>query len=1152
MREFDIVKSELGPGLSVIEASAGSGKTYALSHLVARLLLEGSVDSIGKILPVTFTNDAARELSDRIRKVLESLNAPASPDDSPAVGELRKKYAAAIQKGVIAKALLEIDQLRVSTIHSFCQRVLQTEGTLCGMPVMPELAVNTDEIIREILHDFWEKRMTDDALLSAAADADGWSFESDGALIKRLLPNHNATPVPSIANNWSELNQRAALFDHSVCKEALEIVTSVTKWNKDGNPTETAIEEKLRLLENAKTLDAANVLNAIATVAKLPEFIYGRGRESSLLKNRAKECQAVCLANEILAEIQLLHWSFLVTCLRHTHAAVEAYHRKNRLISYDGLIEFIHHALVKGLNKDRLTKRLQERFSVALIDESQDTDPRQFEIFSSIFLGVNTHRLVLVGDPKQAIYGFRGADVNTYLNAKELAGDRIFGLTKTFRAPQRLVDAWNALFGGENAFLKEGLQYEKARSGMDNDVTLRVGKKEKQARMDVWISSENANYKQCENEAVTAAADEIVRLLNDGEITTRDNAGRELKSERIKPNHFAVLTSTGAQAKLVEKALKARNIPSVRAGDDDVMGSEEASDLLMILRALEEPRRRSLRFAALATRTLGRNDAQLQILATSEEAMLPEFLRWQELLLQAGPAVAIAQMDRDEGIAGRLAKGNDGARRVTNFRQLCDLLQWTQAEHGNRVGRLVRWLTDEIARAQDRSEIEERQIRLESDDAAVQIVTMHKAKGLEYDLVFCPFLWHLPKLRKEPQKLSRGPADDLLIDVGLDESHESDLIQAALEERLRLAYVAVTRAKVHVWIHSKNSEDANPRESALNWLLSRTATDVVSKEGGAIAFGPPPQSDATPWHPAEMHAEKLSAEQAPTIPQPWRLTSFSALVREANPYGGADATENNEMFEAKKASPDMQPNLFLNAVAGKTVGDALHHWMQNWNFQKPDESALKRLLSSYTFPKTSESNPPPHPFEEATLDMLENLRSAILPGFECVVAKACPDPQMSEWHFYLPIRNDAPLDAWKIAKIFQRHPQKGFEGYHESLQELNANQLRGFLNGFIDRIAIHPETRQCGIIDWKTNRLGSSIESYATDSLRRNAMHSHYFLQVHLYLTALRRHLNGTIPPRDAWLVYLRGVSAKTNHGILHIQPPEKLLEELDELFFKP
>jgi exodeoxyribonuclease V beta subunit len=1190
MPEFDIIEDSLPPGLSVIEASAGTGKTHTLGHLVPRLLLDGTVESVSQIVLVTYTKDAARELSQRVRQVLEQLEKGPTADEKDDVRRLREKFAGQLADGVVRRALLEIDLLRVSTIHSFCQQVLQTEGALCGLPVMPDLVADVADIAEQEFHALWESGVSGHALAAATAARFGWKFGGDLKFILNHLANHHATPVPQVDPDYTAVLRRletvSTLFTPEIIAEIRNIFDAITDWNGDAEPQK--LRNFLDDLANQPEYAADALISNLAFILSLPDWISRRKKTHQDLAQKAASCRAFGMANEIDTLCRELHWSFLLASLRAVYTAVEKRLKTGRLISYDGLIGHLHDALQNGAKAESLRSRLRERYRIALVDESQDTDPRQFGIFSKVFTGSDEHRLLLIGDPKQAIYEFRGADVNTYLEAKDDASE-VFGRNQTHRAHQPLVAAWNALFTRPGSLLKEGLACEEASSALVGDRFLSVDGKKQEARMEFWVApdSDAPRYSaepERRNLVAAQTATKIVELLKKSTLTKVDAEGRSGQPLPVKPQDCAVLVADHYQAKAVEDALKARNVPSVRTGTDDVMASDEASDLLLLLRALDAPRRKGSRLAALATRLLGRTDIELEALAESEEVKLDEFLRWTDVFVKEGPSPAVALIDREEGVVARLAKGEDGDRRITNLRQLCDLLQAAFAECGNHPAKFLRWYEGEVSRAGGRNEAEERQIQLESDAEAVRIVTVHKAKGLQYPLVFCPFLWQAKaftgKNKPTRYKLSRRGEDDALVDLELDPAQEAKLYRNQLEQNLRLAYVAVTRAEVAVWIHAGELCGKENGASAVDWLLrtdfleaensppgaddldlwresagtagrgNRHAAglDCLMERASTIRWHAPPPQTNEKWDTETDVVAIRPAEQAPSVPAAWRLTSYSNLTEGADGYEGAGPAARGELGESS-ATPATERNPFLDAAGGSKVGDAVHKWMEQWSFGKVDPSAVTKFFEAFALPKKKNAAGDEPSFNEAFGGMLGILREAVLPVFDCTIAEACPDAASSEWHFHLPLRKDRPLDPASLAGAFEQFPPHGYEGYHRMVADLKAGALKGFLHGIMDRVAVDPASGRWGIIDWKTNVL----RSYDTSALREEAMESHYVLQSHLYLVALRRHLAGKAvsPPCDAWIVFLRGVARNTSDGILHIRPSDDLLSALDELFEK-
>ncbi len=1186
--DFDFVEDELPPGLSIIEASAGTGKTYAISHLVPRLLLDGTAENLSEILLVTFTKDAARELSDRVRQVLQKLDSPALAGEAqtdPGVHRLRQKFNLPRHVAILRKALRDIDLAAVSTIHSFCQRTLQSEGPLCGLPAMPELVPDATEFIEPQLYDLWKSRLADDPELATVAIARAWSLADDLEFVKKTMALEDAEtdpPTQDFEQAFSELKPAPAFFTDAACGELAELFEKVVSWNKGGRDAAYRAEI-IRCVREAQSLADPGFMSAVAAIAEADSWIRANSKAGKALCADVALLPVVVGASDLLKKLNLLVWHWRNHCSKTVRATVEAGLRANRQITYDGLIGSLRDAL-RSDNGPALAVRLRARYRVALIDESQDTDPRQFEIFHRIFLGapgeaaLAVHRLVLIGDPKQAIYGFRGADVNTYLEAKRRAGSQIFPLNKTYRSCAPLVAAVNAFFAPPNSLLKEGLNFVPATSGLAHDTVLHVGGAPCPGRVEVWLAGDAQKDEYRLNgdrlaRIAGAVASEIVRILRakDARLISTGPDGTQLQAESVRPGDFAVLVSSGYEAEAVADALHSRKVPAIVAKGGDIMNSAEAAEMLTLLRAINEPRRAGLRFAALATRLLGRDDQALRKIradAVLDDAVLVTFQRWQKIQQRQGIAPALALMDAEEGISERLARSSQGERRVTNFRQLTDLLQAAAMDLGPKPEHLLRWLRQEIANADERTASDERQQQLESDAEAVQIVTMHSAKGLEYNLVFCPFLWGT-KVPKGVQIFGEPGRPTRIVNLGceLDPGIRARIEQNAIEDRLRLAYVAMTRAKVRLWICAGETA-GKELPSALDWLLraqpnpdfgqwKQTATtdgrgarhaatlETMSASCGHIRVTLPPDSDPAVWQPsASASALKLAAQPIPRIPAPWSVTSFSSLTREKNPQGGSDVHAPAPAQVSTGSAMGTASNGFLSAPGGPLMGTAIHDWIEGSDFSAPDLAEVDAHLRRYAVASSAGSAP----LAEGVADMLNELRGTVLPGLDCTVAQACPHPTASEWHFHLPIARS--LSPRLLAGAFAVHGDAVGKEYALLLGNLSGNELEGFLQGFLDRLAFHDGT--WGVIDWKTNKLGPTLESYDTASLLECAMSSHYLLQAHLYLVALRRYLGPKIPIVGAWLIFLRAVRAGSSCGVLSIQPAPELLAALDALFFQP
>jgi len=1154
--QFSIDGSIFPPGLSLVEASAGTGKTFALSHLVARFLLDGTAASVGSILLVTFTNDAAREIAERTRRVLETLAEPPSADEAsnhPGIAALREKFGDDACRRVARRALLDIDRLCVSTIHSFCQQTLQLEGALCGLPSMPELIPDAHELTARAIRDLWEKAAREDAFFAKLASRNGWDWNADLHFARTALALDDFVPVPGVgtfSDVRKEFEKLAGLLAIQVRNDLPKIFQKVEDryWNKGYKEIET----REKMLGAACDPDNPSWFGGIKWIAELTKGI----RANSPVGKVAGEIEAVKMAKDLLTLCGKARWAWENECARHVREVVPAALRANRQITYDGLITSLRDAL-RGPSGAKLAARLRERFSVALVDEAQDTDARQFEIFQSIFLD-GTRRLVLIGDPKQAIYGFRGADLETYLQARAAAG-ACFSLQKTYRAPQPLVNATNAIFSRPNAFLDSRLVFEPAVSGLVDAPRLWMGDTPDPVSLQFWLAPDEEAEDFSSNEKrqpalCRAVAGEISRLLNQPA-----RLGPEKDDAKpVCPGDFAVLVRDRYQADAITEALREARIPAILSGAKDIMATEEAREMLAILAALDEPRKNTLRRAALATRICGFDIEAIR----ADESSLDQFVAWRAMWESAGLAAALTAIDRAFDASPRLAALPDGERRVTNLRQLAELAEAASIANDGDPAATRKWLADAIASATDGEPPEERQTRLESDSAAVQIVTMHKAKGLEYPFVFYPFLWGARGLKTDGfQKLAGNPPR--MADLSLaDATTQTDILRAELEESLRLAYVAITRAKVKVWICAGAIGGSRTPASALDWLLRPTTVkdfskawcdavpkqlrgaihqaaidEIISACEGSAACAPLPCGQPQPYAHRDTGGTTLvPPPSAPAIPPPWGLTSFSGLTREKNPHAPAAENPPPESAPGREPAPDPAPaNPFLKAPGGALVGTAIHEWIEGWDFGVPDPDAVAAHLGRHRFADPG--------FATSVVGMLGELREAALPGVGLPLAQACADPAASEWHFQLPVAGR--LTAGAIAHVFRSH---GHSAYADLVADLPADQLGGYLHGFIDRLADCHGT--WGIIDWKTNNLGPSPADYSPESLLACAMESHYFLQAHLYLVALRRFLGSATA--GAWLVFLRGVRTGTSDGILAIQPTGPLLRDLEALFTSP
>jgi exodeoxyribonuclease V beta subunit len=1217
--ELALLESPFEPGLTVIEASAGTGKTYSISHLVPRLLLQGVLPDLSKLLLVTFTNDAARELAERVRRVLTRLATPPACDEAtrhPHVAALRPLLADEAAQTRLDRALLDLDLLAVSTIHAFCQRTLQQEGSLCGLPVLPEVTTNDEEHLAPIVRSLWVAQLSTDATAAALATALDWKFAGALQLINTLRRAQNPHTEPAV-QPYATLRAKidtlcAALTADESFQSVAKLIGKVTAWNKGIENAEDALA-RLRPLQ-AGALHTLAYWQNMAFAAGVPAKITSRTAAAKALKAELQGHPWFVALDQLTTLTTRLEWAWQQQLAAEALPQLVTVMAHRRLITQDGLIGALYRALHRktpeGAEQSaRLAAHLAERYHVALIDESQDTDPRQLAIFQRIFNhAAHPRRLILVGDPKQAIYSFRGADLSTYLAARNTA-DAGYTLTHTHRAPQPLVTTVNGLFQRALGFHHPDMMFVSAVSALTYDQQLfRLGRP--CSRLEAWIvpdvdlDSYSAQARRIP--ALSArVASTIVDLLHHGELRTTYRDDRPSEIRRVSPRDCAVLVATHIQAQAMAEALQALAVPVVINSGSDIFSSEEALELHTLLHALLDPRRTRRLRSALATRLVGLDATALAALdQLGNDGQQPSvvwrerFEGWNKTWMNRGLTALFAALEGPEvGITRRLALVPlTGERRATNYRHLTDLLLEAAREAAPRPDEIVRWLGQQIARTEERSQNEERQLQLSSDREAVQIVTMHKAKGLEYPLVFCPYLADPLKPNKGVARLPASRANgsdhesDLLINLDLvDDTLKAErtreLMAAQLEERLRLTYVALTRAQVRVWICSYSNSARSDEGSPLDWML-RTDSDlaayptysddwvesvktgrsarhcavlqslgaqphvegVTDEPAPLITFRDPPLPSTTRYAPAVQTSEAipdLVALPSPVVPPSWRITSFSTLTKEKHAHGGPMLAGPLPVETALAA--DTPAIAFLSSPGGAAVGTVVHDWIETWDLSPPGAEALARHLKT-TRPPEPRADQPSWP--DALHELFATLRLIRLPGCgDTPLHELCPEPHGSEWHFHLPLAGALTVGA--LARCFEEHADPTHRPYAASLAALSDEKFQGLLQGYIDRLA--RQGPAWGVIDWKTNRLGATLSDYDQAALLRCAMQDHYLLQTHLYLVALRRYLRalGLVDHHlaGAWLVFLRAIAPGETRGVLHIDPPAAMLDALDRLF---
>jgi exodeoxyribonuclease V beta subunit len=1077
--EFDIC-GPLPTGVTVLEASAGTGKTYTIAALAARYVAQGI--PLERLLLVTFTRIATGELRERVRERLVSaergltraLEGVLSEQDR-LVSLLAEGPVQEVQdrRDRLARAVASFDAATIATTHGFCQEMLGGLGIAGNLEPDVTFVEDLTDLASEVVDDLYVRRFS-----------------------------HGDPPV----------------FGRG---QAAEIARAAID-----NPGATII---------AGDSELAQMRRRLGLVAR-QEF--------------------------------------------------EARKRALAVMTYDDLVTRLRSAL-DGDGGNEAARQLHDRYEVVLVDEFQDTDPDQWEILRCAFAQTGV-ALVLIADPKQAIYAFRGADVYSYLEAAAAADSRAT-LPTNWRSDQRLIDAHDALLAGIKLG-HPGIAYRRVQAApahlhsrltgapipapMRIRVVLRDEPGVSQTRSG-WVMKSSAR-----EHIVRDLASDVVGLLQSDATVDEHGDGRRT---RVAPGHLAVLVRTNNQAAMVRDALDVARVPAVINGAGSVFCTDPARDWLALLEALERPASMTRAHAAALTPFIGWSADRFALADEDDGRAWEEVHRrlhdWARVLRTRGVASLVQTVSAAEGLPARMLTVQDGERRLTDLRHIGQLLHAASSTEQLGATALTAWLRNRIAEAHQDTGDEERSRRLESDAEAVQVLTIHRSKGLEFPIVYLPFLWEpgwIPEKPPPPVFFHDPEAGDTrTIDVSLQgadyDRHRDQFVSEQRGEDLRLAYVAVTRARHQVVLWWAGSWDS--RNAPLTRLLFS-----ADEHGDVAAQGTSTPSDAAFAAGVEKLAARapgcvsleraslrLPAAWSPPLPRParlsasafdrgldlrWRRTSYSDLTATVHDSWVTSEPEEPLLSDEPAApvagdeppimpaaGPDQAP---LGAMpVGAEVGTFVHRVLEATDFTAPDLEAelATRIEEVQGWWPTDVGDP---------AAVAAGLSAAILtPLGPALGGLALSDfgraDRLDELGFELPLAGGDQARGWtelsRIAGVLNEYlpADDPLAGYARRLTDADLRQVvRGYLTGSLDLVVrLHDGGGgpRFAVLDYKTNWLGDpdaplSALSYRPARLAIEMHHHHYALQALLYLVALHRYLRWRVPGEDpgdlvAGVVYL-------------------------------
>ncbi|MER0110240.1 exodeoxyribonuclease V subunit beta [Aeromonas dhakensis] len=1170
-------------GERLIEASAGTGKTYTIAGLYLRLLLghgpliEEGTDagqasaherplSVTEILVVTFTEAATAELRGRIRgRIHEARLAFMRGESKDAL--LAQLLEEVEDHELAARRLLaaerQMDEAAVFTIHGFCQRMLKQNAFESGALFETEFLTDDSQLRLQAVSDYWRAEFYPvDKTLASAVRA---LWPSPAALLREMngwLDNSELEMRPPAGDETLAARHQAAIARIEAVKAAWLAQVDEIRRQTDGHISRYTGKNYEGWL--AKIADWAQDEASGYAIPKELERFGQTVLEANLKKGGAVptlplfgEIDALLASRPGIRDLILQRAAVVV------RSRMQASKRQAHQLSFDDLLKDLDGALGSGLG-ERLCERIRATYRVAMIDEFQDTDPQQYRIFHRLYGGHQDTALLMIGDPKQAIYGFRGADIFTYIQARRNVSAH-YTLGRNWRSSGALVAAVNGLFErAKDPFIYEAdIPFLPVEAQGKSKALLLEG--ETAPVLHCWqlTGQPTFNRGDYQSKMARATAAEIHRLL------TLAREGKALIGETpVKAGDIAVLVRTGAEGKLVQQELARLAIASVYLSNrESVLEQVEAREILLILHACQNPsEERSLR-AALATGLFDLDAKALDELASDErawESAVQEFMEYRKVWHKRGVLAMLRALLHRRNLAASLLASPYGERRLTNFLHLGELLQQVSSELDGEYA-LLRWLGEAVNRqsGQDAEQI----LRLESERKLVQIVTIHKSKGLEYPLVFLPFICSHRSADTPLYHEADEAGNRTILDLTGAEDSLAEADKERLAEDLRLLYVALTRGVYATWLGlapvragAGKSEKTDLHHTAIGYLLQKgeegdaatlaTALSALAQDLPGVAVGEPSLTRPAPL-PAEEEqlGEPRVRRFGGTLERDWWISSYSGLAAQghghskgvlANPGFDDEVVTEAAALASEQPEEAPQPSIFT-FPKGARPGTLLHSLFETIDFQSAGGEPLAEHIASLLLQDG---------FDESWAPVLQQQVEAVLDtpldtgfGEPVRLRDLAPERKQVELEFFLPMgRVTAPA----LTALCQQH-----DPLSRGNKPLSFATVQGMLKGFID--LVFEWQGRWYLLDYKSNHLGMSPADYSRPALERAMVEHRYDLQYQLYSLALHRLLSLRLPGYDfeqhfggVFYLFLRGMP---QGGIFHTRPSRELVLGLDELF---
>lgn len=1180
--------------ISLIEASAGTGKTYTIGSLYLRLLLKAGENNFSRplnveeILVVTFTEMATEELKKKIREritdAIDKLTAFAETQDKSAFKN--DEFLTALCQDLdifeaihhLKLAEQNMDLAAIYTIHGFCRRMLMQYAFHSGIHFNLELIKDQSDLLVRFANEFWREHFY--PLPFEMADFIANELGSPDYVLSLLESDLGKNLIVDLENQQA-LSISITEFLHQYLGEYFKDIKALKRfWLESAGKISELITEELnkdyakgepkslsRRSYNtsrlAKWIDQVNawandprdyVLNETLMSYFTQSALGEKGEEGASpfiapILAELEERTSALMSPDLLRRVILYHYR------QGLQQKLLDYKLNHQEKSFDDLLRLFCEAL-QGPQGNELAEMIRFQYPFAMIDEFQDTDSQQYAIFSKIYrdnLEKNTG-FIMIGDPKQAIYRFRGADIFTYLKASDEAQSR-FELTKNYRSEKHLVDGVNALFDfPQSPFIYQNIKFT-AVDSRDDHLRFYLNGKAEPAYRFYLTESDKVNKTEMAKICAISIQHWLKSAAENQAVFQNEDTCKTLQAANI-----AVLVKNRYEAADVIQELQKLDIASVYLSDQSsVFDSHVAVELLRILKACLNVAERPI-LNAIATALFGLNAADIHQIQQNEadwQRWADSFAQYQQTWQRQGILVMLHQILLEQGISERLLSQATGERDLTDFLHLAEILQQAATLHESEAA-LLSWFEKQI-QGEGRQEA---QIRLESERQLVKIVTIHKSKGLEYDLVWLPFLAVPSKIPTagDINVYYSKERDETLWDM--ENRNLNALYEETFAEELRLLYVALTRAKYQMAFALPAQFDK--KWNALHYVLSQGEigkeialsapkdTEILlqafkEKMQDNVEICTKPNIKALPALSINTKNDDLkAAEFTGNIEQDWRITSFTSIEQGHTESAGKkhvvfDDTkdyDSQNSIEISTALLNENESNILDLPRGKQVGTALHRHFENCYFSDlANTEEIDKLRQSLHLDET---------FTEPLQNWLQQISHTPLSNeIGIALADLANKDCIKEMPFYLAIREHFDVEAFNRA--LKAH-------HHLPSEPLQFEQIQGMVRGSIDLVFRH--NGKYYLVDYKSNFLGSTLSSYNQEALKKEMLHSHYDWQYLIYTLALHRYLQSIVPHYDysrdfggVFYLFLRGMDGEPQSGVFYDRPSVELITELDGVF---